>query len=257
MSVWLILKYCKTSLRCLILPPAAPLLVILFGLSLWRRAPRLSRALILTATLTLWILSLPIVADHIEAAAERYPPLNLDQPLDAQAIVILGGGGQRNFAPEYGGPEAEPFLLERLAYGAYVARQTGLPVLVSGFHIEATAMRDTLERHFGLRARWVDDASYDTFENARNSVRMLHADGVERIVLITRATHLWRSTHEFLSAGIQVIPAPVNVSDPRPLRSVLSFIPDTAALTRSHDAIYEWLGDLVRRTLLVTHLRRH
>ena len=32
MSVWLILKYCKTSLRYLILPPAAPLLVILVGL---------------------------------------------------------------------------------------------------------------------------------------------------------------------------------------------------------------------------------
>ena len=35
-------------------------------------------------------------------------------------------------APEYGGPAAGPGLLERLSYGAYVARRTGLPVLVSG-----------------------------------------------------------------------------------------------------------------------------
>jgi uncharacterized SAM-binding protein YcdF (DUF218 family) len=257
MTLWLLLKYCKSGLRNLLLPPGGALLAILLGLWLWRRAPRLGRALILIATLTVWILSTPFVAARIEAAAQRYPPLNLEQPTQAQAIVILGGGGQRDFAPEYGGPEAEPFLLERLAYGAYVARRTGLPILVTGFHIEAVAMRDTLERHFGVQARWVDDQSYDTFENARNSVRLLHADGIDRIVLITRSTHLWRSTHEFLSAGIQVVPAPVNVSDPDPPRTLLSFIPDASALLRSHDAIYEWLGDLVRQMLALTHLRHH
>jgi hypothetical protein len=61
---------------------------------------------------------------------------------------------------------------------------------VTGFRDEATAMHDTLERHFGIEARWVDDQSYDTFENARNSVRMLHADGIGRVILVTRATHL-------------------------------------------------------------------
>jgi uncharacterized SAM-binding protein YcdF (DUF218 family) len=257
MSVWLLLKFCKTALRNLVIPPAGPLLGILVGLWLLRRAPRLGRAMILIATLIMWLLSTPVIADRIQASVEHYPALDLNQPNQAQAIVILGGGGQRAFAPEYGGPEAGPVLLERVAYGAYVAQHSHLPILVTGFGVEAIAMRDSLQRHFGIQARWVEDQSYDTFENARNSVRLLHADGVDRIVLITRATHLWRSTHEFRSAGIQVVPAPVNVSEPNPALSMLSFVPDIRALDESHDAIYEWLGDLVRRALLVSHLRHH
>jgi uncharacterized SAM-binding protein YcdF (DUF218 family) len=243
-------------LKDLILPPASLLLLALAGVLLLRRAPRLGRALILAAIASIWLLSTPLVADQITVWTEHYPPLNLDQPSGAQAIVILGGGGQRELAPEYGGPEAEPYLLERLAYGAYVAQHTGLPVLVTGFRDEAPAMRDSLRRHFGIQARWVDDQSYDTFENANNSVRLLKAAGIDRTILVTRATHLWRSVHEFEAAGIQVVPAPSGsfaVRDRNPFR----YIPDTQALTRSHDAIYEVAADLVRRALLLTHLRRH
>jgi len=256
MTALLMLKYAKTVLKVLILPPAAPLALALVGLLLLRRAPRVGRALIMIAVGSLWLISTPIIADRMTAWAEHYPPLDLAVPTDAQAIVILGGGGQRDFAPEYGGAEAEPYLLERIAYGAYVAQKTGLPILVTGFRDEAGAMRDTLERHFGIRARWVDDQSYDTFENARNSVRMLRADGIRRIVLVTRATHLWRSAHEFTDAGIQVVPAPVGILSNRD-RTPFSYLPDTQALTRAHDALYELLGELVRRALALTHLRRH
>lgn len=256
MTPVLLLKYCKTVLRCLILPPAGPLLIALIGLILMKRAPRLGRGLVIVAVASLWLMSTPIVADRLVNLSERYPALDLSAPTGAQAIVILGGGGQRDFAPEYGGPEAEPYLLERIAYGAYVAQKTGLPILVTGFHGEADAMRATLQRHFGIQAQWVDDQSYDTFENARNSVRMLKADGLDRIVLVTRATHLWRSAHEFTDAGIQVVPAPVGILSERD-RLPFSFLPDPQALSRSRDAIYEWLGDLVRRALAATHLRRH
>ncbi len=75
---------------------------------------------------------------------------------DAQAIVILGGGGQRALAPEYGGPSAGPELMDKLAYGAYLSRRTGLPILVTGFGIEAEAMRATLRENFDIQPRWVD-----------------------------------------------------------------------------------------------------
>jgi uncharacterized SAM-binding protein YcdF (DUF218 family) len=256
MSLWLMLKFARTVLKNLILPPASLLLLALAGVLLLRRAPRLGRALILVAIASIWLLATPIVADQITVWTEHYPPLNLNQSTGAQAIVILGGGGQRALAPEYGGPEAEPYLLERLAYGAYVAQHTGLPVLVTGFREEAQAMRDSLQRHFGVEARWVDDQSYDTFDNAYHSVRTLKAESIDRIILVTRATHLWRSVHEFEAAGIEVVPAPSGsfaVRDRKPFR----YFPDTQALTRSHDAIYEALADWVRRALAMTHLRRH
>lgn len=252
----LILKYGKTLLKMLILPPAGPLLLAIAGVLLLPRRPRLARTLLIAGLASLWLLSTPFVANALTASAEHYPPLDLSKPVDAQAIVILGGGGQRAYAPEYGGPAADPYLLDRLAYGAYVSRHTGLPVLVTGFRIEAVAMRDTLARNFGIEARWVDDQSYDTFENARNSARLLRASALRRIVLVTSATHLWRAAHEFTAAGLQVVPAPAGMNGPRPGVPLSRYLPEAQALLRSQHAIYELLGEAVREFLVWTHWRR-
>jgi uncharacterized SAM-binding protein YcdF (DUF218 family) len=246
----------KTLLKGIILPPTGPLLLAILGVFLIKRRPLLARTCLILGLGSLWLLSTPVVSDAVTGLAEHYPPLDLRSAAGAQAIVILGGGGQRVFAPEYGGPAADPMLLERLAYGAYIAGKTSLPILVTGYHMEAEAMRDTLLRNFNVDARWVDDQAYDTFENARNSVRLLKAGGVNRIVLVTHATHLWRSVHEFTAAGVEVVPAPVGVRAPRDL-GIWRFVPNPDALLRAHAAIYELLGEPVRAFFAATHLRRH
>jgi uncharacterized SAM-binding protein YcdF (DUF218 family) len=249
------LKYIKPLLRNLLLPPAGPLLLAGIGLLLLRRRPRLARALLAVGLGSLWLLSLPIVADALTRLTEHYPPLDLARPTQAEAIVILGGGGQRAYAPEYGGPAVEPLLLERLAYGAYVARHTGLPLLVTGFGVEAAAMRDSLARNFALEVRWVDDRAFDTFENARNSAQLLRADGVQRIVLVTSSSHLWRAVHEFTASGMQVVAAPVGVLAMREV-GLSRYLPDPGALLRSYSASYELIGEPVRQLLALSHLRR-
>ena len=246
----------KTVLKGLILPPAGPILLAVLGVFLIKRRPLLARTCLILGLGSLWLLSTPVVSDALTRLAEHYPPLDLRSAAGAQAIVILGGGGQRAFAPEYAGPAAEPVLLERLSYGAYIAGKTGLPILVTGFHVEAGAMRDTLRRNFGVDARWVDDQAYDTFQNARNSVRLLEADGLHRIVLVTHATHMRRSVHEFTDAGVEVLPAPVGIFAPRDV-GFLYFLPNPSALLRAHDAINELLGEPVRGLLAASHLRRH
>jgi uncharacterized SAM-binding protein YcdF (DUF218 family) len=252
-SHWLLLKQLA---RNLILPPAGPLLLALLGVLLIKRRPRLARVLLVVGLGLLWLLSTPVVSDVFSRLAERYPALDPRLGADAQAVVILGGGGQRPFAPEYLGPAAEPLLLERLSYGAYIAQKTHLPILVTGYAAEAAAMRDTLRRNFGVDPRWVDDRSFDTFQNAGNSVRMLNADGVRRIVLVTRATHMRRAVEEFKAAGIEVIPAPVGMLAVRDL-GLYKYLPNTDALLRSDAAIYELLGEPVRQFLAASHLRRH
>ncbi len=251
--MWLL--HLKTLLRELFLPPAGPLLLALLGLLLLKRRPLLARIFLATGVLSIWLLSTPIVADALSRMAERYPPLDLRLAAGAQAVVILGGGGQRSLAPEYAGPAADPILLERLSYGAYVARKTGLPVLVTGFAVEARAMHDTLQRNFGIEAHWIDDQAYDTFENARNSARLLKADGVKRIVLVTRATHMWRSVQEFTAAGLDVVPAPAGMVAHRDF-GTYRWAPDPDALLRSNMAVYEMAGEPVRAFLNATHLRR-
>jgi uncharacterized SAM-binding protein YcdF (DUF218 family) len=252
--LWLL--HFKTLLKDLILPPSGPLLLALLGLLLLKVRPLLAQICLIVGFASLWLLSTPIVSDALTGLVELYPPLDLRQAADAQAIVILGGGGQRALAPEYQGPAAEPFMLERLSYGAYLAKKTGLPILVTGFSLEARAMHDSLQRNFDAETRWVDDQAYDTFQNARNSAQILSAQGVHRIILVTHATHMRRSVREFTDAGFDVIPAPMGILAVRDF-GVLQYVPNPEALLRSHMAIYELIGEPVRFLLSASHLRRH
>src|SRR5512146_1606770 len=108
----------RILLRTLILPPACLLILGLVGLLLARRHRGLGTAVAALSLAALWFLATPIVADSLERLAERYPALDLSHPVAAQAIVILGGGGYREYAPEYRGPAPEYAMCDRLAYGA-------------------------------------------------------------------------------------------------------------------------------------------
>jgi uncharacterized SAM-binding protein YcdF (DUF218 family) len=246
--------YVKSILRNLILPPAGLLILAFIGLLLTRRHRRLGNALIATSLGLIWLGSLPVVANWLQRQAERCPPLDLSKPVNAQAVVILAGGGER-MAPEYGGPAIAGDTLERVDYGAYIARRTSLPVLVTGSNSEAGAMRATLMRNLNITPRWVDTRSGDTFDNARFSARLLRADHVSRIILVTTGTHEWRAAHEFMAAGLQVVPAPVGNRIPQPLH-VDSFVPNVRALMSSHEAVYELIGEPVRELFALLHLRR-
>lgn len=251
----------KSILRTLVLPPAGLLLLAWAGAWLAARGggAALRRGgwlLLLGALALLWVLGTPLVSHSLAHAAQRYPPLDPAQAMTAQAIVILGGGDERRAAPEYGGaPAAGLGLLERLAYGAYVARRTHLPVLVTGTPSEALAMRATLARDYGIDTRWFEDRSRDTFQNAQFSAPLLRAAGVTRIVLVTDAGHEWRAAHEFQAAGFEVLPAPAEMWTPRQ-SGLLCCVPSAAGLARSSDALYEMLGNAARVTLAALHLRR-
>jgi len=96
--------------------------------------------------------------------AERYPPLDPSKPVDAQANRDFSEaekcGSRRNMAA--GPPRVE--VLERVSYGAFLARRTGLPVLVTGTQAETQGMSGTLGRDLGVRVRWAENQSRDTFE---------------------------------------------------------------------------------------------
>ena len=254
----------KTLLRTLILPPASLLLLSFAGLWLLVRHPagrarRIGFALLTGALAALWLLATPVIGELLQRAADRVPALSAEAlaAAQAQAIVILAGGDATFRAPEYGHtPSAGGELLERLAYGAYLAHRTTLPVLVSGGFAESESMHTVLARDFGVPTRWVESHSRDTFENALFSTPILRAAGVSRIILVTSAAHEYRAAQEFEAAGFAVVPAPVGVwlpQDPNPER----YLPSAVGLRRSAEALYELIGDLARRVFEVLHLRRH
>jgi uncharacterized SAM-binding protein YcdF (DUF218 family) len=244
----------KTLTRELILPPTSLFLLALIGALLLWRGRRAGWAFIVVSFGSLWLLCMPVVADRIALLAERYPALNPSQPVNAQAVVVIGGGGQRVFAPEYNGPMAEPTLLERLTLAAYLARHFSLPLAVSGAPTEAVTMSQTLSRNLGITPRWIEGNSHDTFENAQFSARMLLPGGIKRIVLVTSSAHEWRAAHEFMGAGFDVVPAPVGVLAPRDT-GVFQYVPSATALGRSYAAVYELIGEPMRRLLAAAGVR--
>ena len=242
--------------RTLILPPACLLILAAVGLLLARRYRRLGIALNAVSLACLWILSMPVVANGLARLAAHYPILDLSRPVAAQAIVILGGGGYRPYAAEFGGPAPERDLWNRLAYGAYVARHTRLPILVTGNGMEAVTMRVSLSRDFGVQTKWVDEAAKDTYDNANDSARILRTAGIVQIVLVTSETQLWRAAHEFQAAGLSIVPAPADVATTARETGVMPYVPEPSGLLRSYTAVYEIVGEGVRDALVATHLRR-
>ncbi len=246
----------KATLRTLLLPPASPLLLAACGYWIARRFRKIGIAFMMTGGLSLWLLSTAVVADALSMSIERYAALDPAQPLDAQAIVIIGGGGARELAPEYAGPAADFLLLDRLDYGAFLAHRTGLPVLVSGAPLEALTMQTSLQRDFGITVRWIENRSRDTYQNALFSAQMLMPLDIKRIVLVTMSTHMWRAAQEFAAAGFTVTPAPTGLTTPRELEA-LRFIPTASALLRSSLAIYEMIGEPMRRLQAFLGIREH
>lgn len=244
----------KSLARTVILPPASLLVLAVVGLLLLPRRRRLGVTLVAVAVGSLWLCATPAVSDVLLHMAERCPPLDPAKPVNAQAIVILGGAGVR-FAPEYGDWALEADALERVIYGGFLARRTGLPVLVTGTHDEALAMSATFSRATGVPVRWAENRSGDTFENARFSARIFHADGIQRILLVTSSPHEFRAAREFTAAGLDVVPAPVGSETPHRY-DVGAFIPSSSGLRRSSIALYELIGEPMRVLMSALHLRR-
>jgi uncharacterized SAM-binding protein YcdF (DUF218 family) len=239
----------KSLLKALVLPPTGPLLLALLGLAVRRRSSRLGIGLAWTGVLSLLALSIPAVAALLMRGLDLPAPFDRERATGAQAIVILGGGTRRD-APEYGGDTLGTLTLERVRYGARVAKMTGLPVMVTGGSVsggeaEADLMREVLQREYGIAVRWAENRSRTTHENAQNSARMLRAAGMDRVVLVAHAFDMRRARAEFAEAGIAIVPAATGIPSPGPAR-FFDFVPGIGGLLGSYYALYEILANAVR-----------
>ena len=104
------------------------------------------------------------------------PPFELIQTnrIQAQAIVILGG--EQKKTPEYvmwgQAYKLGQDTTERVLHGMFLAKQTGIPVLVSGGQIqtpktEAEAMAKFMWEYGGPKPQWIENLSDSTQENAK------------------------------------------------------------------------------------------
>lgn len=252
----------KPILTTLAMPPVSLLVLALLGLLLaWRNHKKTGLMLATTAVLLLALLSSHGAAAWLaHTALPQYAPLNVAalRASRVQAIVILGGG-VRPEAPEYGSSQLNDATAARLRYGAWLARQSGLPVAFSGgvswaVHStqsvsEAEVAARTMQQDYGMALRWNETQSRDTAGNARLLAPLLRQSGVQRIALVTHAWHMPRAAAAFEQAGLAVTPAPMGHVLASP--GLLAWLPSAGGLQLSHLVLKEWLALAVGRVIPV------
>ncbi len=239
---WLTIKFISAFL----LPPLNFLMLGLAGLALWKVRPRWSRALLALMVALMWIFAMPVTGNALDMLLERDSAHAVKLPTEAQAIVVLGGGVVFG-SPEYENGAVDKDTLERLRYAARLQRQLQLPILVTGGDVEARGtsegelMRDALVQDFQVPARWVEDKSHDTIQNAAYSKRILDAAGVKTILLVTHGWHMARSRRLFEAAGFKVITAGTGFHNLDRLH-IVDFLPSADGLKDSRVFFHEMIG---------------
>jgi uncharacterized SAM-binding protein YcdF (DUF218 family) len=200
----------------------------------------------------LTLMSTPRVASLLIAPLEHHEAV---APREARATgadgILVLGAGRYSWAPEYGGDTVGGATLQRVRYGAFLYRQTGLPVYVTGGNPPpdepplGQLMAEVLATDYGIAVAGIEDRSLTTEENALFSAPMLREDGIRRVLLVTNAAHMPRSVGAFERVGIEVTPAPtyfVHKEGERRETSYRDWLPSAGAFLVSYFAVHEWIG---------------
>lgn len=188
-----------------------------------------------------------MVSAWLAHTLENYSAFDPGAARDAQAIVILSSGRYSD-APEYGGVDTiTGETLERVRYGAHLARQLKLPVAVTGGAVMgertyglAELMAQVLTDEFQLAPRWVEVRSRNTAQNA-SELRVLLP--LQRIILVTHAIHMKRSVEAFERVGFTVTEAPMGYRSRAEVSyEFFAWLPSESALDVARAVFHEWIG---------------
>ena len=217
----------------------------------------------------LYLASAGWVADRVVGHWEnRVPPAAPAELATADAVVVLGGGVVWRSPSEDllraldgSGAERPPAALSaeaesRLLYGARLAKRLELPLVVTGGRVLSAPAVPTEADVAAALARellgndWPvlrEDASRTTAENAANTAARFDLD---RVVLVTSATHMRRAVMAFRAAGLEPVPAPTAYRrDRRPFRAVM-LVPDAGSLDDTATVFREFVGTVWYRIVL-------
>ncbi|MBN2477625.1 MAG: YdcF family protein [Pirellulales bacterium] len=235
--------------------PLLGLLLVLGLVNLWRKR-ELSRRRLLLVTIPLVglvVLFMPASGYLAQGTLEwLYPPQ--DAPAEGfQAIVVLAGYVR---PPDDVLPQAElgHSTLDRCLHAARVYARSGpCPIVVTGGKVDphtpgppaAHTMRDfLLTQGVAPSDLLVEDRSRTTYENATETKKLLAERGIDRIVLVTTATHMFRADRCFRVQGFEVTPSGCTYESTHFDWSVFSFLPHPSAADKVQQAVHEWLGIL-------------
>ena len=108
---------------------------------------------------------------------------------------------------------------------------------------EASSMQHYLQEHYALvNEISVENRSMDTDENARYTAQKLAELRFNRVILVTQASHMWRSVALFNKYGIECMEYPAwDLYSTKPLWWQ-NFIPEQSAVIQTKKLIHELIG---------------
>lgn len=262
-SLWI--EFARPLLAALLLPPFPFLLLIGAGFAFMRRFQRAGRLVLLIGSAGTWLACCVGTGELLATTLLRIPPPLSDESIlrlkaenetkpGKTAIVMLGSGIVQNSA-EYREARLSGVSLERLRYGVWLSRRTGIPACFSGGvgwagepgDSEAATAQRIASREFLHPLKWVEGDSRDTIENAKRSVQLLQRDGINHVVLVTSGLHMQRALAAFARAtpgtGLTVEAAPMNLAL-RTDQALYAWIPSPEGYGNVHVVLREWLGRL-------------
>jgi uncharacterized SAM-binding protein YcdF (DUF218 family) len=239
-------------LESLVMPPLGPMLLILFGL-LFRRL----RFFAWFGLIALYLASIPASQNFLANQIEQIPEVDTLGLMNLERAVIVVLAYDGNPAPlEFKEPANYGKALDRLRYAAYLSKNSGLPILVTGgdpfmegFNA-SDIMSHTLRRDFGVANVLKESSSKTTFEHGVYVTEILLKRGIDTVVLVTTASHMSRAVKAFDNRGLNIIPAPTgfgrnNRYEDRTIRNIVeSLIPNAGSVLEIRILLHEWLGDL-------------
>jgi uncharacterized SAM-binding protein YcdF (DUF218 family) len=252
----------KPVLTALLLPPVPWLVLVLLGALVLRARRALGGLLIAAALAGLWFGSTVALAEWLQRAVLAPPAalsaadvarIKRDVGAGKPVVVLVLGGGREAMAPEYGAPNLPPLALERLRYGAWLAKATGAPLAFAGGvgHAQGNAgpsEADVAARiahaEFGVPLRWRESVSRDTRENATRALGLLRGAGVREVLLVTHGWHMPRAQRAFGRVArhdLRIVPAPMGLA-PSDMRPALRWMPSEAGYRLNHRVWREQLG---------------
>ncbi|NJS36079.1 MAG: YdcF family protein [Brachymonas sp.] len=251
----------KPWLTAIALPPAGLLLTMLLGYVMLVRSEKiiwtaLGKMLAVFSFALLWLACCQGTAIWLERVMLR-PPGPVDPQLMAitvkqqqiQAVIVLGGG-QQSISREYGESGLSETSAQRLHYGATLARASNLPLGFAGGvgwlqegakDSEAAAAQRWLNQLGLSELRWSEGHSRDTQGNALHIADVLQKSGVERIALVTSASHMPRALKAFAQTPLKVTPAPTQFLE-QDAGLGLDWFPSGSGLRRTRQVLHELLG---------------
>ncbi|MCB1173278.1 MAG: YdcF family protein [Leptospiraceae bacterium] len=236
----------------LLFPLPLILVSLLIGLVFYRR--RWARGWLALVCLVLYSLALyPVSGFLIGRLEKRYPPLSVNEPVQADAVVMLGGMINPMITSIDGEPEFVD-AVDRLFLAQKLVAAGKAPLLIitggSGLLQQKGVREGSLLAEFLAQRGWLAPAqilsekeSRNTYENAVFTTRMARERGIKKIILVTSAFHMPRSVLCFEAQGLQVIPAPADYYFTGSKNLVVEAVfPAAAALRISTIAIKEYIG---------------